>query len=525
MQNIDRRNIFYNNNFYSKYPEQNFENSQNYNNRFNSRNTNKNYYDENININTQKYLNLNNNQKINNSKINQNNNIPQNFIKSTSHPDSPNPSEYFSPYTQNNAKNNSLKFNPINLNVSQNNKNANSPLMNSRIKTNKKTLILDLDETLVHSGFHPFDRESDFTLNINIDGKNHTIYVLKRPYVDEFLSEISPYFEIIVFTASISEYASPLLDQLDKNNLASGRLFRQHCLFNHGLYLKDLKNIGKNLKDTIIIDNNPASYVLNQDNGLPILTWYDDPNDKELIDLIPLLKFLSTVEDVRPIIKKIVDHHKNVINFDLVEDFIKNKIKENNDYKKMIYDTNDNYNDSENSRNKYAKDYNYDENNDNYKFYYNNKNENKYNNYFDNENLYKYNNSIHDSLSNMTYNEIQNEGHINNNTNFNNNNREFNNYNNQKSNEYYKTNYNENNRNNNKINGLNSKEIQKRNKSLVENDNNQQYKYINNFNNNINNINVIRNENENTINNNYEENNKRNKNYSNRTYTPNINIQ
>ena len=127
--------------------------------------------------------------------------------------------------------------------------------MNYNTKKNKKILILDLDETLVHSGFHPFNRKSDFTLNIKVDGKNHTIYVLKRPYVEEFLSEIAPYFEILIFTASISEYASPLIDMLDKNKLTSGRLFRQHCLFNHGLYLKDIRIIQKDLKDVIIIDN------------------------------------------------------------------------------------------------------------------------------------------------------------------------------------------------------------------------------------------------------------------------------
>jgi RNA polymerase II subunit A small phosphatase-like protein len=211
------------------------------------------------------------------------------------------------------------------------NRNNSSPYLNankSQNFTKRKTLILDLDETLVHSGFHPFNRKSDFTLNIKVDGKNHTIYVLKRPYVEEFLSEIAPYYEIIIFTASISEYASPLLDMLDKSKLTSGRLFRQHCLFNHGLYLKDIKIIQKDLKDVIIIDNNPVSYVMNQDNGLPILTWYDDLNDRELINFIPLLKYLSTEDDVREVIKKIVDKQTNKIKFEIVEELIKKKINE-----------------------------------------------------------------------------------------------------------------------------------------------------------------------------------------------------
>jgi len=96
-----------------------------------------------------------------------------------------------------------------NKNMKAKTKKAISSLNSFRKNNIKKTLILDLDETLVHSGFHPFERKSDFIFNINIDGKEHTIYALKRPYVEEFLSEISLYYEVIIFTASIPEYASP----------------------------------------------------------------------------------------------------------------------------------------------------------------------------------------------------------------------------------------------------------------------------------------------------------------------------
>ena len=154
---------------------------------------------------------------------------------------------------------------------------------------------------------------------------------------------MAPYFEIIIFTASISEYASTLIDMLDKDKLTSGRLFRQHCLFNHGLYLKDINILKKDLKDVIIIDNNPVSYVMNQDNGLPILTWYDDLNDKELLNFIPLLKYLASVDDVREVIKKIVDKQSNKIKFDIVDQLIENKIIENMKFKNINSQKNDNY--------------------------------------------------------------------------------------------------------------------------------------------------------------------------------------
>ena len=206
----------------------------------------------------------------------------------------------------------------------------------------KKTLILDIDETLVHSSFIPFIRTPDISLNLNINGINKIIYVLKRPHVDEFLKELSNIFEIITFTASISQYASPLLDQLDKNKIVNYRLFRQHCKYEKGVYIKELSKIGRPLEDVIIIDNNPMSYVVNIDNGIPILTWYENPKDDELMKLIPLLKYLSKVGDVRHVIRQVVDRKMNRVDFNKVNQIIygfnniSNKIDFDKDYNSRI---------------------------------------------------------------------------------------------------------------------------------------------------------------------------------------------
>ena len=206
----------------------------------------------------------------------------------------------------------------------------------------KKTLILDIDETLVHSSFIPFIRTPDISLNLSINGINKIIYVLKRPHVDEFLKELSNIFEIITFTASISQYASPLLDQLDKYKIVNYRLFRQHCKYEKGIYIKELSKIGRPLEDVIIIDNNPMSYIVNIDNGIPILTWYENPKDDELMKLIPLLKYLSKVDDVRPVIRQVVDRKMNKVDFNKVNQIIyginniSNKIDFDKDYNSRI---------------------------------------------------------------------------------------------------------------------------------------------------------------------------------------------
>ena len=201
--------------------------------------------------------------------------------------------------------------------------------------SNKKTLILDLDETLVHSAFKSFYSKEDIVFNMQFDGKQHTIHVLKRPYVDEFLDKMSKLYEIVIFTASISDYANPLLNKLDPRRRICHRLFREHCTSSGNLFIKDLRKVGRDLKDTIIIDNNPISYLYNKDNGIPIITWHSSQSDNELIKMIPLLEFLSKVDDVRIVIQKVVNG--NYINYTEVNKLIKknclNNIKINNDDK------------------------------------------------------------------------------------------------------------------------------------------------------------------------------------------------
>ena len=204
---------------------------------------------------------------------------------------------------------------------------------------NKKTLILDLDETLVHSSFDPFPT-NDIVLNINFDGIFYKIYVLVRPGAEEFIKNISKYFELVVFTASISKYASPLLDILDKERYIQHRLYRDNCTFLDGIYVKPLKKIGRNIKDIVIVDNSPLAYAFDNDNGLPITSWFDDKNDKELFDITPLLIFLSKTNDVRKYIEKFVYFDK--INYSkalkIIDEEINNSLMNDNNN-----DDNDNY--------------------------------------------------------------------------------------------------------------------------------------------------------------------------------------
>ena len=118
------------------------------------------------------------------------------------------------------------KSHPINNNqIYDDNYLLNYNISPEKINKNKKTLILDLDETLVHSSFYPFNSEEENNINPDIfftilfNNKYYDVFVLLRPYFHEFLNKMNKIFNIYIFTASIKEYAEPLLIKLDRNNL------------------------------------------------------------------------------------------------------------------------------------------------------------------------------------------------------------------------------------------------------------------------------------------------------------------
>ncbi|XP_026152005.1 carboxy-terminal domain RNA polymerase II polypeptide A small phosphatase 1-like isoform X2 [Mastacembelus armatus] len=161
----------------------------------------------------------------------------------------------------------------------------------------KICVVIDLDETLVHSSFKPVNN-ADFIIPVEIDGTVHQVYVLKRPHVDEFLKRMGELFECVLFTASLAKYADPVSDLLDKWGAFQCRLFRESCVFHKGNYVKDLSRLGRDLKKVIIIDNSPASYIFHPDNAVPVASWFDDMSDTELLDLIPFFERLSKVDDI-----------------------------------------------------------------------------------------------------------------------------------------------------------------------------------------------------------------------------------
>ena len=208
------------------------------------------------------------------------------------------------------------------------------PDYTNKIKPDKKILLIDLDETLIHSDFNleylndkkvkydtiiKFkDTESDFEENYEDyydmrrkklkhelfnEEKEYKVGVFIRKGAKEFLTEVSKYFVVGIFTASVKAYADAVIDYLDPNkNLIQFRLYRNNCInVNDKIFVKDLRIIkGIDIKDIILLDNSIYSFSAQINNGILVNSFFNDKNDIELYNVLGyLLNFLIKAEDVR----------------------------------------------------------------------------------------------------------------------------------------------------------------------------------------------------------------------------------
>lgn len=211
--------------------------------------------------------------------------------------------------------------------------------LSSLIHHSPKVLVLDLDETLIHStsrsptwsalsdkskggmavttgggllgleglggmmGLRGQVGVRPHQVEVVLDGRSIIYHVYKRPHVDHFLRKVAAWYHVVIFTASVQEYADPVIDWLDQGRgLVGTRLFRESCTFRSGSYLKNLAHVDADLSRVCLVDNSPASYLINQANGIPIEGWTHDPNDEALLDLLPVLDSLRFAKDVRHIL-------------------------------------------------------------------------------------------------------------------------------------------------------------------------------------------------------------------------------
>lgn len=158
------------------------------------------------------------------------------------------------------------------------------------------TLVISLEDLCVHS---TWDRE-------------HGWRIAKRPGLDYFLAYLFQYYEIVVFTSQHEQTAFPIIQKMDQYpGYIIFQLFRAHTRYTDGKYIKDLNYLNRDLSKVVMLETNPDAWSANPSNTIKMKPWKGDPNDKELIALIPFLEYIAAmgVQDVRPVIDGFGDKH------------------------------------------------------------------------------------------------------------------------------------------------------------------------------------------------------------------------
>jgi Dullard-like phosphatase family protein len=158
----------------------------------------------------------------------------------------------------------------------------------------KFTLVISLDETLIHF------KKGNIKTNQGI--------IQLRPGILEFFEAVKPYYEIVLFCNGNKKYSDLVINSVEKNRkYIDQRLYREQSIVVNNDFVKDISKIGRPIDKTIIVDNLPQNFRLNKENGINIKSFYgDNPNDKILFNLSKILVNIGkTNGDVREEIKKI----------------------------------------------------------------------------------------------------------------------------------------------------------------------------------------------------------------------------
>ena len=185
------------------------------------------------------------------------------------------------------------------------------------------TVVLDLDECLIHSEFlnggsgsqyasqvagassSPGNFGNSFGVTLT-DGEQVRVY--ERPFLREFLRQVAQKYEVHLFTASNQVYAKPIVRELDPDGtIFTNCWYRDSCVYDQSKdeYVKDLTRVlgSDKLRRTVLIDNNPSSFLPNPDNGVLVSAYQGGDRDNELQRVLGLLKELERAEDVRTVLQ------------------------------------------------------------------------------------------------------------------------------------------------------------------------------------------------------------------------------
>lgn len=226
----------------------------------------------------------------------------------------------------------------LSLPICENNQNDNDETKEKiyetqELNSDKKILVIDLDETMIHTELYNVSNEmkleADLIIGfpsisntyypyinktykskliqhaVNVENSQGIrnfpmIHIVKlRPGLKEFLNKVKEHYEVILWTRALPRYANAIIDYIDPNNeIFKRRLYRQDCLSDG---TKDIGKLGYDLTKVLLLDD-AIDHKHHQPNNfiqIPPFFWKWTPNDNVLFHTWILLEKLSKVNDVR----------------------------------------------------------------------------------------------------------------------------------------------------------------------------------------------------------------------------------
>jgi RNA polymerase II subunit A small phosphatase-like protein len=169
-----------------------------------------------------------------------------------------------------------------------------------------KLIILDLDETLIHATEFELARPCDFRFD--------KYFVYERPYLRQFLADISRHFSIGIWSSASDDYVSEIVRHIKPDNVdfvvvwgRSKCSVRRDLTFDTYCFEKRLDKVKKKgfkLEQILVVDDSPSKSRTNYGNAIYIKEFTGDRSDTELKFLYVYLLTLKTVSNVRTIEKR-----------------------------------------------------------------------------------------------------------------------------------------------------------------------------------------------------------------------------
>lgn len=169
----------------------------------------------------------------------------------------------------------------------------------------KKLLVLDLDETLVHATDKRLAHGESFLI--------HNFFVYKRPYLDWFMKEMLNDYTVAIWSAAGHDYVHSVVYQFFQRDSLEFVWTSQHCTLsknvNTGEYdiiknLRKLKTRGYPLESIVVVDDSSAKHRRNYGNLVTVKEFVGDKNDNELQLLATYLKQLTKEPNIRNVEKR-----------------------------------------------------------------------------------------------------------------------------------------------------------------------------------------------------------------------------